>query len=238
MPGAPPCSRPGRVLLHGHCQQKAVLGTSGTLAALKRVPGLEITEIDSGCCGMAGSFGYEHGHFEISARLANRVLIPSAQAGSRPLRLVAPQVLGCRISRSPRGLAGLTAAHTQWQDPGRRACEDGSSSASRRHEPDSALATQARTVAAIESSGVMNLAAPRRIASRGMPKTMQVASFWAIVSDPASRISSRPPAPSSPMPVMITPAACGPAAWAAERNSTSTLGRWRQTGGPSTSSTR
>ena len=104
--------------------------------------------------------------------------------------------------------------------------------------PASGLACQAMRVVAIESSGTTYLAAPRRMASRGMPKTTQVASFWAIVRAPASRISSSPPAPSSPMPVMITPAAYGPAAWAAERNRTSTLGRWRQTGGPSTSSTR
>ena len=68
MPELPLSARPGRVLLHGHCQQKAVLGTAGTVAALKRVPGLEIKEIDSGCCGMAGSFGYEHGHFERQRR--------------------------------------------------------------------------------------------------------------------------------------------------------------------------
>ena len=55
--------------------------------------------------------------------------------------------------------------------------------------------------------GVTNLAAPWRMASRGMPKTMQVASFCAMVDRAASRIPSRPPAPSSPMPVMITPAA-------------------------------
>jgi Fe-S oxidoreductase len=83
------------------------LGTSGTSAALRRVPGLEIKEIDSGCCGMAGSFGYEHGHFEISAGLANRVLIPSARADPEA-RLVAPG-FSCRSQL--HGLAGLTALH-------------------------------------------------------------------------------------------------------------------------------
>ena len=60
------CRGPAACCLHGHCQQKAVLGTAGTLAALRRVPGLEVKELDSGCCGMAGSFGYEHGHYEVS----------------------------------------------------------------------------------------------------------------------------------------------------------------------------
>ena len=68
------------MLVHGHCQQKAVVGTAGTLAALRRVPGLEVKELDSGCCGMAGSFGYERGHYEVSEALANRVLIPAALA--------------------------------------------------------------------------------------------------------------------------------------------------------------
>jgi Fe-S oxidoreductase len=97
----------GRALLHGHCQQKAVLGTSGTLAALRRVPGLEVRELDSGCCGMAGSFGYEHGHYEVSEALANRVLIPAARAEPDAL-LVAP---GFSCRSQVHGLAGMSALH-------------------------------------------------------------------------------------------------------------------------------
>ena len=67
--------------------------------------GLEIKEIDSGCCGMAGSFGYEHGHFEVSVALANRVLIPAAQADPAAA-LVAPG-FSCRSQL--HGLAGLVA---------------------------------------------------------------------------------------------------------------------------------
>jgi Fe-S oxidoreductase len=99
--------RAGRVLVHGHCQQKAVLGSSGTLAALGRVPGLEITEIDSGCCGMAGSFGYESGHYEVSAALANRVLIPAARA--EPAATLAAPGFSCRSQL--HGLAGINAKH-------------------------------------------------------------------------------------------------------------------------------
>ena len=91
--------------LHGHCQQKAVLGTAGTLAALRRVPGLEVNELDSGCCGMAGSFGYEHGHYEVSDALANRVLIPAAQAD--PAAAGRP---GFLLPQPGHGLAGLDCA--------------------------------------------------------------------------------------------------------------------------------
>src|SRR5207253_2442275 len=107
VPALPLSPRPGRLLVHGHCQQKAVLGTSGTLAALRRVPELEVKELDSGCCGMAGSFGYEHGHYEVSEALANRVLIPSAQADPEA-RLVAP---GFSCRSQVHGLAGIEALH-------------------------------------------------------------------------------------------------------------------------------
>ncbi|HMB08729.1 MAG TPA: FAD-linked oxidase C-terminal domain-containing protein, partial [Isosphaeraceae bacterium] len=99
--------RAGRVLLHGHCQQKALVGTAGTVAALRRVPGLEVEELDSGCCGMAGSFGYERGHYDVSLALANRVLLPAAAADPQA-RLVAP---GFSCRSQVHGLAGIDAAH-------------------------------------------------------------------------------------------------------------------------------
>ena len=95
------------VLLHGHCQQKALVGTAGTVAALKRVEGLTVKELDSGCCGMAGSFGYEKGHYEMSVALANRVLLPAARAEPTS-RLVAP---GFSCRSQVHGLAGLDALH-------------------------------------------------------------------------------------------------------------------------------
>ncbi len=99
--------RVARVLVHGHCQQKAVFGTAGTLAALHRVPSLEMKELDSGCCGMAGSFGYEHGHYEVSVALANRVLLPAIKADPSA-RLIAP---GFSCRSQVRSLAGIDALH-------------------------------------------------------------------------------------------------------------------------------
>ena len=60
-----------RALLHGHCHQKALVGTAPTVAALTWA-GFEVTEVDSGCCGMAGSFGFEKEHNDISVTLGNR----------------------------------------------------------------------------------------------------------------------------------------------------------------------
>lgn len=107
VPHLPLKPRVGRALLHGHCQQKALLGTAGTLAALRRIPGLEVTELDSGCCGMAGSFGYELGHYEVSEALARRVLLPAAVADPDAI-LVAP---GFSCRSQVHGLADLTARH-------------------------------------------------------------------------------------------------------------------------------
>ncbi|WP_165224120.1 FAD-binding and (Fe-S)-binding domain-containing protein [Aquisphaera insulae] len=95
------------VLLHGHCQQKATLGTAGTAAALRRIPGAEVRELDSGCCGMAGSFGYELGHYEVSSALAERVLIPAAKAD--PSAILAAPGFSCRSQ--VHGLADLEASH-------------------------------------------------------------------------------------------------------------------------------
>jgi len=107
VPELPLAPRPGRVMVHGHCQQKAVLGMAGTLAALQRVPELKVVELDSGCCGMAGSFGYEHRHYDLSVALANRVLIPAVKANP-DVRLVAP---GFSCRSQVHGLAGIEALH-------------------------------------------------------------------------------------------------------------------------------
>jgi len=107
VPHLPVGPRPGRVLLHGHCQQKALIGTAGTLAALRRVEGTEARELDSGCCGMAGSFGYEVGHYDLSVALAHRVLLP-AIAADPGATLLAP---GFSCRSQVHDLAGFTPAH-------------------------------------------------------------------------------------------------------------------------------
>src|SRR5579863_644823 len=88
-------------------------------------------------------------------------------------------------------------------------------------------------VSAIPRNGTTAVTASRAIASLGIPKTTQLASSWAMVRAPALRISSRPCAPSLPMPVMMTPTACDATDFATERKSTSTLGLWRDTSGRS-----
>jgi Fe-S oxidoreductase len=67
------------VLLHGHCHQKALVGTGSTEKVLALAPGTEVTVVDSGCCGMAGQFGYKKGHYEVSMKMGERRLFPAVR---------------------------------------------------------------------------------------------------------------------------------------------------------------
>ena len=78
-----------RLLLHGHCHQKALVGTGPSKRALTLPPNYEVQEIDSGCCGMAGSFGYEAEHYEISLQMGERRLFPAVRQASQETILVA-----------------------------------------------------------------------------------------------------------------------------------------------------
>ncbi len=63
-----------KVLLHGHCHQKALIGTAATCEVLGLPPQFEVEEVASGCCGMAGSFGYEKEHYEVSRQVGQQRL--------------------------------------------------------------------------------------------------------------------------------------------------------------------
>jgi len=96
-----------RALLHGHCHQKAIAGTASTVAAL-RWAGFSVAEVDSGCCGMAGSFGFEKEHYDISVAVGNRRLAPAVKAEPATTEIVAPGV-SCR--QQIDHLAGRQARH-------------------------------------------------------------------------------------------------------------------------------
>jgi FAD/FMN-containing dehydrogenase/Fe-S oxidoreductase len=76
----PPTPDHRQYLLHGHCHQKALVGTAAALELLRLIPGAEVREVDSGCCGMAGSFGYEAEHYAISQKIGERALFPAVRA--------------------------------------------------------------------------------------------------------------------------------------------------------------
>ncbi len=77
-------------LLHGHCHQKALVGTAPCLETLRLVPGLEVRELDTGCCGLAGSFGYEAEHYELAQKVAEERLYPALRKAPPEALIVAP----------------------------------------------------------------------------------------------------------------------------------------------------
>jgi FAD/FMN-containing dehydrogenase/Fe-S oxidoreductase len=78
------------VLLHTHCQQKAVSSSEPSRAVLTIPANYRVREISSGCCGMAGSFGYEKEHFELSNKIGEMVLFPEMRKSSEGTVLAAP----------------------------------------------------------------------------------------------------------------------------------------------------
>lgn len=99
------------LLLHGHCHQKALSDPDAGRACLA-VAGYEVEMLDAGCCGMAGSFGYEVEHEEVSRRMAGRVLVPAIE-GAPPGAVVAAAGTSCRhqIADCTSGRARHPAEH-------------------------------------------------------------------------------------------------------------------------------
>ena len=83
-----------RVLLHGHCHQKAFAAVSPIIDVLKLVPGVEPELIESSCCGMAGSFGYEAAHYDVSMQMAELSLLPAIR--KYPGAIVVADGTSCR----------------------------------------------------------------------------------------------------------------------------------------------
>ncbi len=84
-----------KVLLHGHCHQKALWGVNGALKALALPDGYDVSAIAAGCCGMAGSFGYEAEHYDVSLKVGENRLLNVVRNASADTDIVAGG-LSCR----------------------------------------------------------------------------------------------------------------------------------------------
>lgn len=82
------------VLLHGHCHQKALWGAETSAAVLRRVAGNKLRVLDTGCCGMAGSFGYSQDRFELSMKIGELALLPAVR--NAPGACIAAPGTSCR----------------------------------------------------------------------------------------------------------------------------------------------
>jgi len=83
-----------RILFHGHCYQKALTGTE-PLKTMLGLTGAKVSEIDSGCCGMAGSFGYEAEHYDLSMKIGEERLFPAVRAADADT-ILAASGMSCR----------------------------------------------------------------------------------------------------------------------------------------------
>jgi FAD/FMN-containing dehydrogenase/Fe-S oxidoreductase len=99
---------PSTVLLHGHCHQKAMGMLPPTRALLSRIPSCTVVDLDAGCCGMAGSFGYAKEHYEVSRQIGERTLLPAARAMMSGTVLVAP---GTSCREQVAHFTGVKALH-------------------------------------------------------------------------------------------------------------------------------
>ncbi|HEV2199936.1 MAG TPA: FAD-linked oxidase C-terminal domain-containing protein [Bryobacteraceae bacterium] len=99
---------PKKILLHGHCHQKSMGMLQVSVALLAKIPGAAVVDLDAGCCGMAGSFGYSAEHYDISVALANRKLLPAAKA-MQPGDVLAAVGTSCR--HQVEDLSNATAFH-------------------------------------------------------------------------------------------------------------------------------
>jgi FAD/FMN-containing dehydrogenase/Fe-S oxidoreductase len=89
-------SGPKKILVQGHCHQRSLVGMTATLKLLRRIPGAEVIDLDAGCCGMAGSFGYEKEHYEISRLVGEQRLFPAVRKAEPDTVVVAPG-FSCRM---------------------------------------------------------------------------------------------------------------------------------------------
>src|SRR5581483_2178590 len=97
-----------RILVQGHCHQRSLVGMGPTLRLLRRIPGAEVIDLDAGCCGMAGSFGYEKEHYEVSRRVGEQRLFPAVRQAGEDTIIVAPG-FSCRLQI--QHFTGRTALH-------------------------------------------------------------------------------------------------------------------------------
>ncbi|GAB4251739.1 MAG: FAD-binding and (Fe-S)-binding domain-containing protein [Acidobacteriota bacterium] len=96
------------ILFHPHCQQRSVIGVEPSVALLEGVSDVSVRLTPDTCCGMAGSFGYESGHYDISRKIAERALVPAINATSDRQVLV---VAGFSCRTQVRHLTGRRALH-------------------------------------------------------------------------------------------------------------------------------
>ena len=103
------------VLVHVHCQQKAISSSSAAVEALSIPAGFRVREIPSGCCGMAGAFGYEKEHFDLSKKIGELILFPEVRSAA-PKTIIAAPGTSCRHHiKDGTGRGAIHPAEVLWR---------------------------------------------------------------------------------------------------------------------------
>ena len=97
-----------KVLFQAHCHQKAEMGTATSMASLRLAPGYQVELVNAGCCGMAGSFGYEKEHFDLSMKIGEEALFPAIRAKDEDWELA---VMGVSCRQQVEDGTGRKARH-------------------------------------------------------------------------------------------------------------------------------
>ena len=108
MPNLTLAPGPPTILLHGHCHQKSMGLVPVAKSLLSQIPGSSVVDLDAGCCGMAGSWGYAREHFEVSRAIGERTLFPVVRA-RQPGAIVAAAGTSCR--HQLQDFTGVEAVH-------------------------------------------------------------------------------------------------------------------------------
>jgi Fe-S oxidoreductase len=108
-PGWDPPRWSGTVHVQTHCHQHAILGTEHDHELLKRM-GVDLDVVDSGCCGLAGNFGFERGHYDVSEACAERALLPAVRAAA-PSDVILADGFSCRTQLEQSDSGGRRGIH-------------------------------------------------------------------------------------------------------------------------------
>ncbi|MEV6931500.1 FAD-linked oxidase C-terminal domain-containing protein [Dactylosporangium sp. NPDC051485] len=164
-PGWRPPQVHRRALIQTHCHQHAVLGFDADQALLRKA-GVEAEVLDSGCCGLAGNFGFEDGHYEVSEACAERVLLPAVRDAG-PHDVVLADGFSCRMQIDQSAVGGRRGMHlAELLRAGLRG-DDGSPNPERSWAPRPAPPRAAVTAAAVAGVAVLAAAAGALARRRG-----------------------------------------------------------------------
>jgi Fe-S oxidoreductase len=123
----------GKAVAQTHCHQHAIIGYDAD-RALRRDAGVDLDVLDAGCCGLAGNFGFEAGHYDVSRACGERVLLPAVRDAAADTMVLAGG-FSCRTQIESAGTGRTPCTWPRYRPPGCAASQYGRSAPYRRVPP-------------------------------------------------------------------------------------------------------